>query len=168
LLQQFTVSCSLSDTLLITLAVLGISIVVVNSAWLRTILLVTGFVFLLYMGWVSWRSEPKPTKDHEKAGFSTFKQIAFASSVSLLNPHAILDTVGVIGISSLQYSGTDLLVFGISCILVSWLWFTGLALAGRTTGKLDKSGRLTLIINKLSALVMWGSACYIGLTLFSI
>ena len=35
---------------------------------------------------------------------SAKKQIGFAISVSLLNPHAIMDTVGVIGTSASVYS----------------------------------------------------------------
>lgn len=86
-------------------------------------------------------------------------------SVSLLNPHAILDTIGVIGTSSLAYLGVEKLAFAVSCILVSWLWFLGLGIVGRMTGKLDQSGRFLLVLNKISAIVMWGTAVYIGVTL---
>lgn len=90
------------------------------------------------------------------------KQVAFAMSVSLLNPHAILDTVGVIGTSSLKYAGMDKWTFALACILVSWIWFFGLALAGRLTGHLDRSGRLLTVLNKASALIMWGTATYLA------
>ena len=40
------------------------------------------------------------------------RQIIFSMSVSLLNPHALLDTIGVIGTSSLQFSGHEKMVFG--------------------------------------------------------
>ncbi len=76
-----------------------------------------------------------------------------------------MDTVGVIGTSSLQYNGGEKAAFALACILVSWVWFIGLAVAGRITGELDKSGRLMMVLNKISALVMWGAAVYIGLTL---
>ncbi len=38
---------------------------------------------------------------------SPMKQVSFALSVSLLNPHAILDTIGVIGSSAALYSGSN-------------------------------------------------------------
>jgi L-lysine exporter family protein LysE/ArgO len=161
-------TASLCDTLLITMAVLGVSVIVLASVWIKTALLGAGILFLLYMGWITWKSETFQ-EDKTKIVRETFtprKQIAFAASVSLLNPHAILDTVGVIGTSSLGYSGLEKAVFSLSCILVSWLWFTGLALVGRMTGSFDKSGRILLIMNKISALVMWGSAGYIGWTAF--
>ncbi len=44
-------TASLCDTLLITLAVFGVSLVILGSFWLKTILLSVGIVFLLYMGW---------------------------------------------------------------------------------------------------------------------
>jgi L-lysine exporter family protein LysE/ArgO len=160
-------TASLCDTLLITLAVLGVSLVILGSFWFKTILLSCGIVFLLYMGWSTWKSTPENdnSENHAAETFTPRKQMAFAASVSLLNPHAILDTVGVIGTTSLHYNGTEKLAFALASILVSWVWFTGLALAGRFTGELDQSGRLMMILNKISALVMWGAAIYLGLTL---
>lgn len=54
----------------------------------------------------------------------------FAASVSLLNPHAILDTIGVIGTNSIQYIGSE---NGLSHLqLLSFLGFgLCLALAGK-------------------------------------
>lgn len=110
----------------------------------------------------------KPSNEREEMlkKFPLKKQVLFAASVSLLNPHAIMDTVGVIGSSSLKYQGNEKMVFAVSCILVSSIWFLGLASVGRITGKLDKSGNFMLVLNKISALVMWGAAVYLGLSLF--
>jgi L-lysine exporter family protein LysE/ArgO len=160
-------TASLCDTLLITLAVLGVSLVILGSFWFKTILLSAGIVFLLYMGWSTWKSTPDNSNNDNKAAetFTPRKQIAFAASVSLLNPHAIMDTVGVIGTSSLNYNGAEKVAFAIASIMVSWIWFTGLAVAGRITGEFDKSGHMMEVLNKISALVMWGSAVYIGVSL---
>lgn len=87
----------------------------------------------------------------------TNKQIVFAMSVSLLNPHAILDTIGVIGTSSLSYTGSEKVAFTTACITVSWLWFFGLALLGKAIGQFDSEGRLLKIINRVSAVIIWGS-----------
>ncbi|GAX89182.1 LysE/ArgO family amino acid transporter [Effusibacillus lacus] len=156
------VTASICDTLLILLAVLGVSVLVLGSFWIKTLLLTAGVLFLLYMGWSTWNSNPGNSDTGEDAStFAPRKQIAFAASVSLLNPHAILDTVGVIGTSSLSYTGMEKVVFAASTILVSWVWFTGLALTGRIAGKLDKSGRFMFILNKVSAIIIWGAAGYI-------
>lgn len=160
-------TASLCDTLLISLAVLGFSLVLLGSYWPKTILLSIGIVFLLYMGWSTWKSTPgNHNSDNNTAEtFTICKQVAFAASVSLLNPHAIMDTVGVIGTSSLNYNGAEKAAFTIACIVVSWIWFIGLAAVGRMTGELDKSGRFMVMLNKISALIMWAAAIYIGISL---
>ena len=56
------------------------------------------------------------------------KQISFALSVSLLNPHAIMDTIGVIGTSASAYDGSEKIAFTVATISVSWLWFIFLAI----------------------------------------
>ncbi|MCY7484650.1 MULTISPECIES: LysE/ArgO family amino acid transporter [Paenibacillus] len=153
-------TAALCDTLLILLAVLGVSLVVLQLAWLQLILFGAGLVFLVYMGWSVWKSEP-PNTEQDGNVLSAKKQILFALSVSLLNPHAILDTIGVIGTSSLSYTGNEKLVFTAACVVVSWCWFFALAIAGKVVGKLDSNGRLIRNINKISAIIIWAVAIYI-------
>ena len=116
------------------------------------------------MGFVLWRTTVSTT-EVEGQTFSMKRQIIFAASVSLLNPHAILDTIGVIGTNSLSYSGDVRFAFALTTIIVSWLWFLGLAVAGRYFGKLDRSGKLMALLNKVSALVVWGVAVYMAIRL---
>lgn len=158
------VTAGLCDTLLILAAVLGVSLVILSFSWLKTVLLAGGFVFLAYMGWVAWQSKAEDSQT-PGTGLSPGKQVVFAASVSLLNPHAILDTIGVIGTSSLQYGDSSKLLFTAACILVSWLWFFSLALAGRVAGTLDSSGRLLGLLGKFSAMFIWGAALYLGYSL---
>ncbi|MEH7097987.1 LysE/ArgO family amino acid transporter [Neobacillus vireti] len=161
------ITASLCDTLLILVSVLGVSFLILGSFWIKIILIGAGCIFLLYMGWTTWNSKPSNEREESRNKFSLKKQVLFAASVSLLNPHAIMDTVGVIGTSSLRYQGEDKVIFAFACILVSWLWFFGLSLMGRLTGKLDPSGNFLLLLNKISALVMWGAAVYLLFTLLS-
>ncbi|MCM3116831.1 LysE/ArgO family amino acid transporter [Neobacillus sp. MER 74] len=153
-------TASICDTLLISLAVFGVSAVVLGITWIKMTLVLGGILFLLYMGYSTWKSKPKDEKITGDT-FSPRKQIMFAASVSLLNPHAIMDTIGVIGTSSLSYSGSAKITFMVVCILVSWLWFIGLSIVGRLVGRIDSSGRFILILNKISALIMWGTAIYL-------
>lgn len=161
-------TASLCDTLLIALAVFGVSVVILGSFWIKTILMCAGIVFLLYMGWSLWKSTPENSNNENmaKENFTPLKQIAFSASVSLLNPHAILDTIGVIGTSSLSYTGSEKIVFTVACIMVSWVWFLSLAIAGRIVGNLDTQGNLLQVINKISAILIWGVAIYIGVQLY--
>ena len=116
------------------------------------------------MGFVTWKSKPS-TEGNSVQLFSSRRQITFAASVSLLNPHAIMDTIGVIGTSSLTYTGLEKTVFTIVCIFVSWLWFFGLSIVGRLAGKLDQSGNFINTLNKISAVIMWGTALYLVFSL---
>ena len=81
-----TITAALCDTFLILLAIFGLSVIVIQLEWLRVSLMIAGILFLLYMGYAIWRSEP--TTKTNKA-LPTRQQIIFALSVSLLNPHAI-------------------------------------------------------------------------------
>ncbi len=152
----------LCDTILIALAVLGVALIILQLTWLKSIVLGIGIIFLLYMGWITWHSEPHLSAKKPKP-LSPKKQIAFAISISLLNPHAIIDTIGVIGTNSLRYLGTDKLAYTIACILVSLVWFLSLAIAGHKLHKLDQKGIWLRMLNKISAIIMWLVALYIGL-----
>ena len=158
-------TAALCDTFLILLAVAGVSVIVLTMPILQTILFGFGLLFLVYMGWSIWKSSPASVNKHETA-MPLKKQVLFALSVSLLNPHAILDTIGVIGTSSLTYIGKEKIVFTVACIIVSWLWFFGLALVGKMIGKLDSEGKFLKVINKLSAIIIWAVATYIAWQLF--
>lgn len=151
---------SLCDTLLILLAVLGVSIIVFTFAWIKTTIFAVGILFLLYMGWTIWITETSSMGGTSQP-LSLKKQLTFTASVSLLNPHAILDTIGVIGTSSLHYVGEEKWIFTLACITVSWLWFLGLAILGRLMGKLDPEGKWMNLLNKVSALIIWGVAVYL-------
>ena len=157
-------TASICDTLLISLAVFGVSAIVLGIAWIKATILIIGIAFLTYMGYSTWKSKPR-TDGTAIQSFTPQKQIAFAASVSLLNPHAIMDTIGVIGTSSLSYTGTAKITFMLVCILVSWIWFFGLSVAGRLTGKLDQSGQFIVILNKISALIMWGTAIFLAFSI---
>jgi hypothetical protein len=50
-------TAALADTMLILIAVLGVSAVVLTVPWVKIVLGVFGVCFLLYIGWVTWRSE---------------------------------------------------------------------------------------------------------------
>jgi L-lysine exporter family protein LysE/ArgO len=154
------ITAGLSDTALIVVAVLGLSVVVFEIPWIVIVVYIIGFVFLVFMGWRIWQDSSELKPNHEEAG--VWKQVTFALSASLLNPHALLDTIGVIGTGSLIYHGTAKWGYTLACVLVSWLWFITLALTGRYLNAIDASGRFIRLLNKVSALIIWVVACYFG------
>lgn len=158
------VTAAVCDTVLILLAVTGVSLMVFSFVWLKNFIFIIGFFFLIYMGWSIFKSNPDlDMEQHEGVYFTAKRQITFAASVSLLNPHAIIDIIGVIGPNSLAYDGYKLALFTVACISVSWIWFIGLAIAGRFLGNVDTTGVWVKRFNQISAFIIWGMAVYIGL-----
>ncbi|MCQ4088015.1 LysE/ArgO family amino acid transporter [Saccharibacillus sp. JS10] len=166
------IAAAFCDTVLIGLAVFGVSAIVLQIEMLRHLLMGAGAIFLVYMGFVLWRASSKasdllqPQKKESAQALPFSKQIIFAVSVSLLNPHALLDTIGVIGTSGLAYSGADKINFAAACIAVSWIWFIGLACAGATLRRFDTHGRALNVFNRISALFIWGMALFLLWRLF--
>ncbi|GAB3070455.1 LysE/ArgO family amino acid transporter [Salinicoccus sesuvii] len=146
------ITAGFCDTLLITIAVLGVSIILLSFPMLQVVLFTIGLAFLLYMSWSLWRERPDNIESHRTMG--PLKQISFAFSVSILNPHAIMDIIGVIGTSATAYDGIDKLAFTLTTIAVSWIWFIGLAITGKLVGKIDTSGRLIILLNKISSIII--------------
>jgi L-lysine exporter family protein LysE/ArgO len=126
-------TAALCDTALILLAVSGVSLLILQFPWLLTALRYGGVLFLLYLGWASWRSAGSAAAE-AGSDWPVKRQIRFSLSVSLLNPHAIIDTVGVIGTTALSFAGGERAAYTAACILVSWLWFFGLLTAGHLVG----------------------------------
>ncbi|WP_301560370.1 LysE/ArgO family amino acid transporter [Staphylococcus epidermidis] len=146
------ITAGLCDTFLIVIAILGVSLILISMPTLQLFIYIIGFLFLMYMAWSLWTEKPSNIEEIEP--MPAKKQILFALSVSLLNPHAIMDTVGVIGTSASVYDGYDKVVFSLATISVSWIWFVFLAILGRITGKIDKSDKYIVILNKVSSVIV--------------
>ncbi|EKU48234.1 LysE/ArgO family amino acid transporter [Staphylococcus massiliensis] len=146
------ITAGFCDTLLIVLAILGVSLILLSMPVLQIVIYIIGLAFLLYMAWSLWREKPSKLDNIEPMKPS--KQVGFALSVSLLNPHAIMDTIGVIGTSASVYTGPEKIAFTIATILVSWLWFIALALLGKMLGTVDKTGKYIIILNKISSIII--------------
>ncbi|MFD1068208.1 LysE/ArgO family amino acid transporter [Oceanobacillus locisalsi] len=146
------ITAGLCDTFLIVLAILGVSLILMSLPVLQIFIYTIGLIFLIYMAWSLWNEKPASLKKYES--MSAKKQIGFALSVSLFNPHAIMDTIGVIGTSAAVYSGTDKFLFSISTIIVSWLWFIFLAILGKLIGAIDRTGKYIIILNKVSSIIV--------------
>lgn len=155
------IAASMCDTFLIIIAILGLSTQLMENPMLKLAMLCTGFIFLLYMGCSIWQQVSKQDSK-PKVAHRWKKQVFFAVSVSLLNPHAIIDTIIVIGGSSLIYEDNLKIVFALACIVVSWLWFICLALLGHRLNKHDKEGVWLRKINKIAAVIIWCTALWIG------
>ncbi|MDY0322716.1 MAG: LysE family transporter [Candidatus Carbobacillus sp.] len=95
---------------------------------------------------------------NEARGDPPLRQIIFAFSISLFNPHAIMDTIGVIGTSAQLYDGDGKTFFAAGALLTSFSFFFTLVVVGHTMRRLGATFMTT--IGKISALLMWISALW--------
>jgi len=156
------VTASMCDTILILLAVQGVSLFIASFAWVKMLFLGIGIAFLSYMGWLTWKNTLVNSCDNEEKRFTIKQQVIFAVTVSLFNPHAVLDTIGVIGTSSINYIGNEKVLFTMACILISWCWFLLLAIMGWRIGRQNAFTQIFGVMNKISAVFMWLSAIYMA------
>lgn len=149
-------TAALSDTLLIAAAVGGVSLLLLGLPSLHTLLTAVGILYVLYIGAQFWRTARSGAEVAAPEAADARKDVLRALSVSLLNPHAILDTLGIIGAASAQVAGASgRFMFALGAVLVSWLWFFALAAFGRALGLGDRSGRARFYLQRVSALLMW-------------
>lgn len=145
-------AATICDAILIICAVLGISVIVLTIPWLKTLIFAAGFCFLIYIGTVTWRSKPHHLQEGKRP-ISAKKQVMFAVSVSLLNPHALLDTIGIIGTSSLGFFGKEKVMFTFACIFISACWFFSLSVMGHFCIKLISRAVDLLLLIKYQLLL---------------
>lgn len=82
--------------------------------------------------------------------------IAPAVAFSLLNPQVYLEMVGVVGSVALRFAEAERAAFALGVMLVSPLWFFGLALAGRRLAALARCRRAAFVLDLVTASLMLG------------
>jgi L-lysine exporter family protein LysE/ArgO len=84
------------------------------------------------------------------------RAIAPAVAFSLLNPQVYLEMVGVVGSVAIRFAEAERAVFALGVMLVSPLWFFGLAFAGRRLAALMRCKRTAFALDLATASVMLG------------
>lgn len=151
------VTAGVCDTVLILTGAAGLSALLTAVPWLQAVLLGLGAVFLVHLGVASWRvSAPTTSTTGNVGGASGSGEAAAAGDggqadaggnavggrspalglalkaigVSWGNPHAILDTVAVLGSAIAARPAASRTMFAAGTVAASWLFFLFLALAG--------------------------------------
>ncbi len=148
----------LYDALLISLGVLGGSLILSANPLLFTLLTWGGILFLLSYGAMSF----KASVDGIKTGKNkiqtqkSWKVIVLTSLiVTFLNPHAYIDTVMVIGSVGGQYNGDSKIYFLLGAITASFVWFSTLALSAAKLSVYLSKPKVKSTIDFVIGLVMW-------------
>src|SRR5690625_461445 len=125
-------AATLCDALLITLGTAGAGAVVTEIPGMLGFLLAAGAAFLVYLGVKSLRAGPPemglPSEDGR--GGATKLLTRQTVGVSLLNPHAILDTTVVIGATAAALGAGARVPFAVGAVGASLLWFLLFGLGG--------------------------------------
>ncbi len=130
------VICTVCDMLLISLGVAGLGALVAKNTTLISITTIGGALFLSWYGWRALRSALSGGRltpaENDPTSLRLF--LATALAVSLLNPHAYLDTVVLLGGVSSRFPETQRFMFAAGAMSASACWFFSLGLGGTTFG----------------------------------
>ena len=116
------ITASLCDTLLIMAGAAGASALLAGAGERVPVLLV-GIAFLTTFGVLAFRAPPEEEAGEVKSVGRPLAMIAQTVGVSLLNPHAVLETVGVLGGAIAAQSAENRIEFACGVIAASWVWF---------------------------------------------
>jgi L-lysine exporter family protein LysE/ArgO len=116
------ITASLCDTLLIVLGAAGASALLAGADE-RVPVLIIGIAFLATFGVLALRAPPEEEADEVESVGRPLAMIAQTVGVSLFNPHAVLETVGVLGGATAAQSAGNRVGFALGVIAASWVWF---------------------------------------------
>ena len=151
--------CALSDALLISIGVVGISFFLNNFISQNSNILFSLSAFwLTCYGIIRLRSALKSNKAIEIEASSLkglFPTISVAAALTFLNPHVYLDTMILIGSISQQFSGFQKITFTLGATLASFVFFFSLAYGAKLLAPKMKNPSSWRILDFLIALIMF-------------
>ena len=151
--------CALSDALLISIGVAGISFFLNNFINQNSnILFGLSAVWLSFYGAIRLKSAFKSNKTIEVEASSLkglFPTISVAAVLTFLNPHVYLDTMILIGSISQQFTGFHKITFSLGACLASFIFFFSLAYGARFLSPFMRRPFSWKILDSLIALIMF-------------
>ncbi len=156
-----SLTCALSDAILIALGVAGFGTIIGMAPWLDPVMRYGGAAFLIFYGAANMRSALR-SSETLASGNSVEKQSLKAAvltcfALTWLNPHVYLDTVMLLGSISTQFSGFEFM-FAAGAILASFLFFFSLGYGAKWLRPLFEKPSAWRVLEAIIAFVMWGIA----------
>ena len=150
--------CTMTDTLLILLGVVGLGMVFNLHPMFTMLARWFGVIFLTFYAVLKFRSVVRPPllgdEKLDKKTYSMNSIIVTLLCLGLLNPHAYLDTVVLIGSIAAQQAGTTKYLFGIGAIFASVCWFFGIAYGAKLLTPIFKNANAWRILDTLIGAMM--------------
>ncbi len=149
--------CAMSDAVLIAAGVMGFGALVQLYPGFPRLMALAGAAFLLGYGAMRFRAAFRGDDAISLSGRSAplWPALATAAAFTWLNPHVYLDTLGLIGAISTQFTGAAKLAFGIGAATSSFVFFFGLGYGARLLAPLMQSARAWRILDVGIGLTMW-------------
>ena len=149
------------DALLISLGVGGVGAAIGQVPWLGVGAAWAGAIFLLWYGFRSFRSAFRANALDTTDGMVALSlgvTVLGVLGVSLLNPHAILDTVVLIGGAGAQYPAEQRPLFALGAMAASFTWFFALAFGAARLAPLFRRPITWRVLDSLVGCLMWAIA----------
>lgn len=153
--------CSIIDAFLISLGVLGVGGMISEFPKVMEFFKYFAIIFLFFYGSFSLKSSFAPRSIEQRqneSASSKKKTIGILLALGLLNPHAYLDTVVLLGSIASQQAVSDQIYFGVGAITASFVWFFSLTYGARLLAPLFFKPISWKVVDIFSATVMWGIA----------
>ncbi|HEE0245296.1 LysE/ArgO family amino acid transporter [Legionella pneumophila] len=150
------VICFFCDVILVCGSVAGLHHLLLAHPNLQVWMIWLGSAFLIYYAIKNLRSalsKNKQTVGETHQPHTRMQIILFALGFSLLNPHAIIDTLVIVGSGSSQYPDHKL-AFLAGVISASMIWFSSLTMTTRYFSNLLTQNKVWQKIELLSGILM--------------
>ncbi len=154
-------TCALCDAGLITLGVGGFGLLISRSPGLTKAAGWGEALFLLFYGARSFRAAFRPSalEAQDAQGVDTAPTlratVVTAVGFSLLNPHALLDAVVLVGGLGAQYPWPVRGAFASGAMMASFVWFSSLAYGAGRLSPLFARPATWRVLDVATGIVMW-------------
>jgi len=157
--------CFFCDFILIIASVTGLHQILLAHPKLQISMLELGAAFLLYYASKALHSvflKKNPTTENTPQPHNRIQIVLFALGFGLLNPHAIIDTLVIIGSGSSEFP-THEVAFLSGAVTASLLWFSGLTLITHFFANILTKNKVWKGIELFSGLLMGFIGIKLGL-----
>lgn len=130
-----------------------------NPEWL-SIMNWAGVIFLTTYGTFALRSATKPKVVNIDKSFVNSRKRAFlmTMALTLLNPHAYIDTMVLMGGVGAQYEREGHFYFSVGASIAGMVWFYTISLGSSYLQPYFKSPKTWQVLDAITGLMMWGIA----------
>jgi L-lysine exporter family protein LysE/ArgO len=163
-------ACFFCDFVIIMLGVMGAATIFNGFPQLKIMVGVLGIGFLFYYGWTKLRTseEELTLKDKMFQGKGLKWCVLSAITFSVVNPHAYLDGIVLIGGYSSKYIAIEQrFALGMGAAIYSLVWFLFLSFASSFLMPVFKDARRMRILMSTSGMVLIVLSVKLGLDVYS-